>query len=71
MSELNSHLIKMAASLTSGRHLGKIQVISEYQKTVTGRKLRALLEEVEENQRLDAIFLRNVFNYIVKLENKE
>jgi len=70
-NELKSQLIKMAASMAKARHLRPLQIISEYQQTIKGTKLARMLEEVEDKQRLDAIFLKKVFDYISKLENKE
>lgn len=71
MSELTGDLTRLAASMAKGRHLGKLQVISEYQQTIKGTKLGRMIEEVEYRQRLDAIFLKRVIAHITKLENKE
>lgn len=70
MSELKSRLIRVAASMTKGRHLQNIQGLDEIQKSISTRKLAIAIEEIEDRQRLDAIFLKDVFDYIIKLENK-
>ena len=70
MSELKSDLYSLAASMSKSRHLKRLQVISEHQKTVSGRKLGILLEEIEDCQRLDAIFLKKVIDHINRLENR-
>lgn len=69
MSRLTGDLTRLAASMTKGRHLGKLQVISEYQQTIKGTKLSRMIEEVEDRQRLDAIFLKKVIDHIIKLES--
>jgi hypothetical protein len=71
MSELKSRLIRVAASMTKGRHLQNIQGLDESQKSISTRKLAIAVEEIEDRQRLDAAFLKTVFDYIVKLENKD
>ena len=70
MSELKSDLYSLAASMARSRHLGRLQEISEHQKTVSAYKLGRILEEIEECQRLDAIFLKKVIDHINRLENR-
>ena len=68
MSELKGELTMLAASLAKGRHLGCLTVISDNQKTVSGHKLGRILEQIEECQRLDAIFLKKVIDQLTSLE---
>ncbi len=66
--KLKSELINIAASMTRGRHLQNIQGLSESQKSITTRKLSIVVEEIEGRQKVDAAFLKRVFDYIVELE---
>ena len=65
---LKRDLIRMAASMTKGRHLRTIQGLDESQISISTRKLSIAVEEIEDKQRLDAAFLKVVFNYIQGLE---
>ena len=69
--KLKSRLIRVASSMTHGRHLQNIQGLYETQRTLSTRKLALIVEEIEERQRLDAVFLKSVFDYIIKLEDKK
>ncbi len=66
--KLKSELITVAASMTRGRHLQSIQGLSESQKSISTRKLSIAVEEIEDRQKVDAAFLKRVFDYIVELE---
>ncbi len=54
--------------MARGRHLQNIQGLSESQKSISTRKLSIAVEEIEDRQKVDAAFLKRVFDYIVELE---
>lgn len=63
--------IQKAAGMVRGRSsLDKIKAICDNQKSVSTEKLRALLEAVEEDIRLDGIFLKGVADRMAKLEQR-
>jgi hypothetical protein len=70
MKDIKTKLINIAASMAKGRHLQNVQVIAETQKTVSARKLSFEVESIEDKQNLDAAFLKDVFDYIIKLEKQ-
>lgn len=68
MSKLTGELIQYISQVVNTKHLGKLQIVSHYQESVSCRKLRTMLEEVEDNQRLDAIFLKRVLDKLNEIE---
>lgn len=71
-NELKSQLLKYAASLTNGRNLKPLIEVCKNQKTISTRKLSIMLEDIEDRQKLEAVFLRKVFDSIaVNKEGKE
>ena len=70
MKDIKSEFMKFTVSMTLGRHLHNIQGLDEKQKTLSTRKLALLVEEIEDRQKLDAVFLKRVLDYICELESK-
>ncbi len=70
MKDIKTKLINITASMAKGRHLQNVQAIAENQKTVSARRLSIEAESIEDKQNLDAAFLKDVFDYIVKLEKQ-
>lgn len=59
--------IKKAASRARGDRLSKLFSLCESQKTVSTRRLAILLEELAESDRLDAVHLQKLAEFVRKV----
>lgn len=57
-----SETIAKAASRVRGDRLRKLYKICEYQKTISTRKLKNLIDELADSDRLDGIHFRELAN---------
>lgn len=55
-----SNLILKAASFARGDKLGALYQICEEQKTISTTRLEAILDDIADDLKLDATFLRKV-----------
>lgn len=59
-----SNIIKKAASYARCELLSRLDVAIENKKTISTRKVRRILEDIEDDLRLDAGFLRKIADII-------
>jgi len=62
--ELKSQLIKYASSLTNSRNLKPLIEVCESQKTISTSRLAIMVDDISNRQKLEAVFLRRVFDEI-------
>jgi len=56
--------IAKAASYARGDMLGKLYILCEGQKTVSTKKLERILDDIADDLKTDALFIKNLSNKI-------
>jgi hypothetical protein len=59
-----SNLIAKAASFTRGDKLGRLYILCDKQKTISTRKLERILNDMADDLRCDAIFLKEIYKLL-------
>ena len=71
MSDLKSDLMKFTTKMLMGVNTSELNSVIENQKSIRTNKLARIVEQMEDKQRLDAIFLNRIIVHINKLESNK